>query len=306
MSTVGVLCTRVRVEEKQVMAALVEAGLRPQPIQPAGLPLPPFPSPTPIPPAPAMAGGLAGGIVLDRCHKRAAAAAILAALRAHGVEILDAGMAASGDRLAVATALARAGVPRPWTSLVTCESSALAAVEQAACPATLLPLAWDSAPVALLDRDTAEAVIEHRAVLGSGAEGLALVQQGCALHPATVFVVGGEAVAVESAAPSVSGEAVAVAEATARALYADVIGVVVADSAAGPVVWDVLPAPDFRHATAIAGRSVAEAIAALVAARMSAGVSLGMSSLEIEAAFAALNGQSHTREGVRDGVVLSA
>jgi hypothetical protein len=315
MGTVGVLCTRVRVEEKQVMAALAEAGLRPEPLQPAGLPLPPFPSPslTPTLPAAAMAGGLAGGVVLDRCHKRAVAAAVLSALRAHDVEVFDAGLAARGDRLAVATALARAGVPRPWTSLATTQESALAAVAQAGYPATLLPLPWDNAPVALLDEDAAEAVIEHRAVLGAGAESLAIVQQGTAHGAATVTVVGNEAIAVEGFA---SDEAIAVAEAAARALGADLIGVVVAETSAGPVAWDVLPAPDFRHARPLGGRSVADAIADLITGRFATRVGGSRPSVEIgagirvEAAYAGQGRRDYASVGVggevRDGVVLTA
>jgi hypothetical protein len=309
MGTVGVLCTRVRVEEKLVMAALAEAGLRPEPLQPAGLPLPPFPSPTPLLPAPAMAGGLAGGLVLDRCHKRAVAGAVLAALRAHGVEVLDAGLAARGDRLAVAAALARAGVPRPWTALATSQESAHAAVARAGYPATLLPLPWDNAPVALLDEDAAEAVIEHRAVLGSGAESLALVQQGTAIGAATVVVVAGEAVAADGLP---SPGAVAVAESAARALGADLVGVVVAETAAGPVAWDILPAPDFRHAAPLGDRTVADAIAALAAERVAVPIASGLPAfgmedeIRIEAAFAGYGRNGRARGEVRDGVVLTA
>jgi len=266
MTAVGVLCARVRVEEKQVLAALAEAGAQGMPIPPAGLPLPP----APLPPAPAQAGGLAGDadVLVDRVQDRAVAAALATVVRARGGIVLDAGIAASGDRLAVATALAQAGLPRPATWLATGEESALAAVAGTGLPATLVPLARSGAPVTLLDHDAAEAVIEHRAVLGSGIECVSLIQAGHNLESATLLVVDGVAVAVEAKGVSaVSPLAIRIAETAAGALGADIAGIELVETADGTVVWDVHPVPDFRHATPIGDRDAATAIAALAVRR---------------------------------------
>ena len=167
MATVGVLCARGRVEENAIMAALAKAGIVSALFPPADEPLPvgPMsPSPTGRPfPVPQ--------IVVDRHPTRQIARAVLATCSALGVPALCAGIAATGDRLDVASALAAHGLPRPLTALCTSEDAALEAVAAMGLPATLLPLDLRSAPIALLDQDAAEAVLEHRAVLG-GVEGL--------------------------------------------------------------------------------------------------------------------------------------
>ncbi|HYO29788.1 MAG TPA: hypothetical protein VER37_04335, partial [Thermomicrobiales bacterium] len=157
MATVGVLCGRMRVEEKLLVAALAEAGVVAEPVVPTGLPLPP--SRHPLPPAPAFAGGPQTDLLIDRFPERAAGAALIAASRATGSATIDAGLAATGDRLTVATALASAGVPRPNTHFAWSAEAALAAVASLGYPATLLPLAYRSAATPLHDIDAAEAVI---------------------------------------------------------------------------------------------------------------------------------------------------
>jgi hypothetical protein len=297
MGTIGVLCARVRVEEKQIVAALAEAGAPVQPVQPAALPLPPAP-PVPLPPAPAMAGGLAGEIVIDRYKSRAVAAAAVRTMRLHGARVLGAGLAATGDRLAVAAALAGAGVPRPACWMAPDDQSALAAIEAAGYPATILPVAYDSAPVELLDRDTAEAVTEHRMVLGHGVERVALVQAGTTLGSSLVIIVAGHAVAATGAeGNALSAEALRVAEHAAVAIGAEIAGVRIVDAPGGPVAWDIDPVPDFRHAAPLGGQTAAEAIAALA---------MGTASGTIERQAAAIEALAIGREGVRGDIVLTA
>ena len=174
MATVGVLCARGRVEEKALMAALAEAGIVSALFPPADEPLPVGPDPVspcgnqfPVP-----------QIVVDRHPNRQIARAVLSACRALGVPVLSAGIAATGDRLDVASALERAALPRPRTALCTSEDAALQAVRALGLPATLLPLDLQSAGITLLDEDAAEAVLEHRAVLGGTGQSLNLVQAG--------------------------------------------------------------------------------------------------------------------------------
>ncbi len=317
MATVGVLCGRMRVEEKLLVAALAEAGIAAEPVVPAGLPLPPGRSP--LPPAPAIAGGPRTDLLLDRFPERAAGAALIAASRAIGAATIDAGIAATGDRLAVATALAAAGVARPNTHFVWSAEAALAAVAALGYPATLLPLAYRSAPTALLDIDAAEAVIEHRAVLGNGVETLALIQAGVAAEGSSCFVVvDGEAVASDGRASDGDAEANATARnlaaRAAHALGACLIGVEIADTARGPVVWDVRPVPEFRHARPLSGRTVAAAVAAMAVRLLDARESLPAPDVHlgprpIVASTEHLNGNGHGHdhaEEVRDGVALFA
>ena len=265
-ATVGVLCTRVRVEEKRVLAALAEAGARALPLPPAALPLPVGPV-LPVP----VVGAAAARVIVDRCRDRAVAGAVLAVCRGLGATVLDAGLAATGDRLAVAAAFAAAGLPRPETRLVCSAAAALAAIDDLGYPGTLLPLGPGTPATDLVDRDAAEAVTEHREVLGGAADALALVQAGApaAGDRALVLVVDGRAIAVSGAGgPGLPVAALVLAEEVAAVLGALIVGVEIATTAAGFVVWDVLPVPDFRDMTPLGDLAPAAAIAAAAAARL--------------------------------------
>jgi hypothetical protein len=271
MATVGVLCARGRVEENALMAALAEAGIVSALFPPADEPLPVGPlSPSPIGrpfPVPQ--------IVVDRHPTRQIARVVLATCGALGVPVLCAGIAATGDRLDVASALAAHGLPRPLTALCTSEDAALEAVAAMALPATLLPLDLRSTPIPLLDRDAAEAVLEHRAVLGGVDGSLGLIQAG---SPGTenlvkVIVVEGAAYAIETApGTTVPDQALRLAEEGARALNADLVAMIIALNSTEPVVWDVRPVPDFREAMPITGLTVAQTIALAVERRLAATV----------------------------------
>jgi [lysine-biosynthesis-protein LysW]--L-2-aminoadipate ligase len=290
-AAIGVLCARVRLEEKQLLAALAEAGVPAMPLAPAASPFPI--APAPVPPGPVGHDGSTGHrvpagrdsmrdgadgidgveVVIDRLADRTLASALLPLWQAQGKVVLDAGLAATGNRAAVAAALAAAGLPRPLTLLASSEESALAAIERTGLPATLLPLTG-GASITLWDRDSAEAIIEHRTVLGDPADAIVLVQAGApaATERALVHVVGGEAVAVDDAGALIPATpaVVALAEAAARALGAAVVGVEIALTPAGCVVWDVQPVADFRNACDLGGRTAAAAITALAAARLAA------------------------------------
>ena len=126
---VSVLCARVKVEEKWLIQALAKAGVPARPLPPTGAPLPIGP----VPSGPLAAGAVSGvaaehlsettGVIVDRCADRTVAAAVIPALRAMGRRVIDAGLAATGNRLEIASALAAAGVPRPATLLATSEDS---------------------------------------------------------------------------------------------------------------------------------------------------------------------------------------
>lgn len=313
-AAIGVLCARVRVEEKQLLAALAEAGLSATALAPASLALPLDPTPPPPVPLPPTAADLIHTarlpVVVDRCADRSIGAAVLPLWRALGVTTIDAGLAASGNRAAVAATLVAAGVPRPATRLACSEEAALAALDETGYPATLLPLAQDAAPVPLLDRDTAEAVLEHRAVLGGAPATVALVQSGAPRvgERITVMVVGGRAVAVDGANAGLacSARLHGMAEAAATAVGATVAGVEIALLPGGATVWDILPVPDFRTAAPVGRQSVAAAIAALALGRFTAGAEVDRL---IRVALSTSDGASpipSRRQGVSDGIALTA
>jgi hypothetical protein len=249
------------------MAALAEAGIVSALFPPADEPLPVGP----MSPSPAGRPFPVPQLVVDRHPTRQIARAVLATCTALGVPALCAGIAATGDRLEVASALAAHGLPRPLTALFTSEDAALEAVAAMALPATLLPLDLKSTPIPLLDRDAAEAVVEHRAVLGGVAGSLGLIQAGA---PATknlvkVIVVDGAASALEAeSGTTVPDKALRLAEEAAHALNAELVAVIIALGSTEPVIWDAQPVPDFRNAMPLANLTVAQAIAEAVERRL--------------------------------------
>ncbi len=257
--TVGVLCTRGRVEEKLLTAALVEAGFVAFSVAPAPGPAPLGPSPN-WPLAVDSASGSAAGIVIDRLQDRALASALLTMGLEASINVVSAGAAATGDRLSTAAALARAGLPRPVAFAAHDESSGLEAAASTGYPASFLPFEPKVAGLTLFDRDTAEAVLEHREMLGQRTDTLGLIQAGDGSDSLLVIVAGGRAIGFEGNVALAADPAFELAVQTASVLQAELIGVVLVGSPAGPLVWDIDPAPDFRNATPIGASSVAAAI----------------------------------------------
>jgi [lysine-biosynthesis-protein LysW]--L-2-aminoadipate ligase len=299
MATVGVLCSRARIEEKALMAALANAGIVSALFPPADEPLPVGPFPV----APEGRSFPVPQLVVDRHPNRQIARAVLTTCQALGVPALCAGLAATGDRLDVASTLSAHGLPRPATALCTSEAAALQAVTAMGMPITLLPLDLAEGPIGLLDEDAAEAVLEHRAVLGGSSSSLGLIQAG-APEPhqlTTVIVVDDMAVAVgDTSCGTAPAGVVRLAEEAARALDAELIAVVVADIASTLVVWDVQPVPDFRLAQALGRQLVAETITCAVSARLAA-----LTPPRV-AADRNRRGLTLSPDGIHGGVVVSA
>ena len=298
MTAIGVLCARVRMEEKQIITALGDAGVVAMPVPPASTPLPPGPAPQDLAALGASTNGSAASataprVLIDRCQNRVIATAMLHMLHGTGVKTLDAGLAAVGSRLQVASALAHAGLPRPTALVAFSEATGVEAAARLGYPATLLPGTPGSGTTTLHDADTADAVIEHRVVLGNHGEAIVLIQAGA---PGTdervrVHVVGGRAIAVDGDASN--AEAVRLAEQAAGVLEASLVAIDIACIGGTCVVWDVVPVADFRQSTLLGSVSVAAAIAeaAMVAARERA------SSMAIRAGW---------ETEARHGIVLSA
>lgn len=265
-SVAGVLCTRVRMEEKRLISALGSLGVDVKPFPPSDAPLPIQPLS-----AQAVSGEAADEcirVVIDRLQERMTAAVWLPYWRQTDRAMIDGGVAASLDRLAIARLLAEAGLPRPETALVISESSGLNAIDLFEGVGTLLPLRTGTRELALLDRESAEAVLEHRTVLGDAPDAISLMQQGVATTANRVMIttVDGVSVAMTGTAHSANlGLAAQLAESTAHLLGARLLGVVVAEIDHRLVVWDVDPVPEFRDATPLGDVSVEAAVAHLTA-----------------------------------------
>jgi len=278
VTAIGVLCARVRVEEKQIIAAIGQAGLLAVPVPPAGAPVPPGPAS----PEFALLGEVLDAttgetithlvnVLIDRASNRAVAAATLPLVRLNGVQTIDAGVAATGARLHVVSALANAGVPRPTSLVGFSEASSAVAAARIGYPLTLLGLMPGSSTTHLHDADTADAVIEHRVVLGEDNEAIVLLQAGApkATERFLVHVVDGHAIAIEGT--DLSADGLHLSEVAARAIGATLVAIELAETDEGLVVWDVHPVSDFRRARLLGDQTIAGAIAEMVATNPFAG-----------------------------------
>jgi [lysine-biosynthesis-protein LysW]--L-2-aminoadipate ligase len=77
--------------------------------------------------------------------------------------------ATCGDKVATSIALKRAGVPQPNVRMAFTPESALAAIEELGYPVVLKPVvgSWGRMVSKINDRDAAEAILEHREALGN-------------------------------------------------------------------------------------------------------------------------------------------
>jgi [lysine-biosynthesis-protein LysW]--L-2-aminoadipate ligase len=307
MGNVAVLCTRVRVEEKQLLAAFAEAGVpavqvSPEP-EPFPMPRASLASPAVLTVSSSLDTNNRFGVVVDRLQNRTVGSAIVRNHRASGTIVIDSGVAATGTRLEVMHVLAAAGLPLPPALLALSEAAGLLAVERIGFPATVFPMQIGLSGIALQDREIAEAILEHRDTLGGSAETVFVVQEG--IHDEAdlikAIVVDGVVVAYEGTCHHPNGfagcEQLAVAAATA--LGASLVGVTLAHTPDGLVVWDVRPTPDFRHSIPTGSATVAGAIAALAQRRMS---SDSVSELIARASVSSLVGSA----GLGGDIVLSA
>ncbi len=103
------------------------------------------------------------------------------------------------DKLLTTAALARAGVPTPRVKVAFSPEGALQAIEEMGYPVILKPVlgSWGRLLARVNDRDAAEALLEHKEVLGGFAHGVYYIQEYIPKPGRDIraFVVGGEAIA---------------------------------------------------------------------------------------------------------------
>ena len=120
-------------------------------------------------------------VVLERClsqHRGLALARLFASLGAEVVNRPEV-IAACGDKLATNLLLVEAGVPTPRTAIAFTADEALALCERFGYPVVFKPLlgSWGRLVSRVSDRHAAEALLEHREVLGGPAHKVHYVQE---------------------------------------------------------------------------------------------------------------------------------
>jgi [lysine-biosynthesis-protein LysW]--L-2-aminoadipate ligase len=187
--TVGVLLSRVRVEEKLLLQELTSRGIETKVIDDRELVLPTETKPE-----------LGVDVVMERCIQHGTALYALAVLEGWCIPTVNTYETAEicGNKLLTTMRLVRDKVPTPATRIAFTPESALVAVEQIGYPAVMKPLigSWGRLVSKVNDRESAEAIIEHKDVLGNYLHSIYYVQEYVAKPGRDIraFVVGTETI----------------------------------------------------------------------------------------------------------------
>jgi len=140
-------------------------------------------------------------LVLERCIQHSRALYMLKIFNDAGVPTVNTYHVANtcGDKFLTTQALVHAGVPTPANLLAFTPESALEAIEKLGYPVVLKPVvgSWGRMVSKINDRDAAEAVLEHRDVLGNYQHSIYYIQELINKPGRDIrsFVVGDECIA---------------------------------------------------------------------------------------------------------------
>jgi [lysine-biosynthesis-protein LysW]---L-2-aminoadipate ligase len=270
LTDVHLLAPRLRVEERQLLAAFSARGVEATLADPTHIAVP-LASPQSSVTALALDRGLA-----------TADAALLAALLAQGGTLVVNRAATArllADRLAFLRHMIVAEIPVPQTTVAFGERATSRALSELGYPALLLPVSVDASnpPARAHDADAGEALVEHRRMLGH--ESLVLVQRNVLGTRLRLVVVGAAVVGVEVVRQGSDGALqyeeyqplspalATVGERVIGRLGSGVYEIQVVESINGPVVTGAGNLVDFRSLSA-AGIDVAGLIADFALAQL--------------------------------------
>ena len=190
MTRIGVLCSRIRVEEKLLFAALEARRLDFRLIDDRTIVF--------------ELGGRGfedHSVVIERCINHSRALYALGLLEDQGVRCINSAHVANvcGNKLLTSQALFRDGVPSPRVKVAFTPESALAAIEELGYPVVLKPAvgSWGRLLTKVNDREAAESILEHKQVLGTYHHSIFYTQEyvDTAGRDIRSFVIGNEPVA---------------------------------------------------------------------------------------------------------------
>jgi [lysine-biosynthesis-protein LysW]--L-2-aminoadipate ligase len=171
MAKIGVLFSRMRVEEKWIFAALEARGVDYERIDDREA----------VFDLDHLEAWQAYGAVLERSLSYYSGLNALRILNACGVPTVNTAAVAEvcGDKLATSLALLEAGVPQPKNLVAFSTESALQAIETLGYPVVLKPVvgSWGRLLAKVNDRDAAEALLEHKSTLGSAQHSVFYIQE---------------------------------------------------------------------------------------------------------------------------------
>ena len=186
---IAVLMSRVRVEEKLLLAALDARGIAYELIDDRQVIFDLHEN-----------GFRRFDVIIERCINHSRALYALRILNDWGVPTVNSYPAAltCGNKLETTSALIRAGVPSPRTRVAFTPQSALEAIEEMGYPVVLKPAigSWGRLLAKVNDREAAEALLEHKQVLGSYHHSIFYIQEYIPKPERDIraFVIGDETV----------------------------------------------------------------------------------------------------------------
>jgi [lysine-biosynthesis-protein LysW]--L-2-aminoadipate ligase len=169
MTKVGVLCSRIRVEEKLLIQALQRRDVEFDILDDRKLVFDMHND------------GVDYDVILERCISHSRALYALLMFRDRNVPTVNSYEVANncGNKLLTTSALIRAGIPTPETKVAFTPASALTAIEAMGYPVVLKPGvgSWGRLLSKVNDREAAETVLEHKKVLGSYHHSIYYIQE---------------------------------------------------------------------------------------------------------------------------------
>jgi [lysine-biosynthesis-protein LysW]--L-2-aminoadipate ligase len=267
--TVGMLMSRIRVEEKLLLAELEKRGAAAVRFDDRVFTLDLHE---------AHPGMVICDVVVERCINHLRALYTLKMLDDWGVPSVNTYEVANicGDKLLTSAALEKAGVPSPRTLVAFTPESALAACDELGYPLVMKPAvgSWGRLLARVNDRDAAEALLEHKVTLGSFHHGAFYLQEFVAKPGRDIrsFVVGDETIcAIYRSSPHwitntarggaatncpVTDEIAALSLAAAKAVGGGVVAVDLVESERGLLVIEVNYTMEFRNSIDTTGVNI--------------------------------------------------
>ena len=188
---IGLLYSRVRVEEKLLFAALDRRGVAYDRIDDREVE---FDLQNP-------GHWRDYGVILERCINHSRALYALKILNDWGIPSVNTAYVADvcGNKLVTSSLLVRAGVPTTRIKIAFTPESAIKAIEEFGYPVVLKPAvgSWGRLLSKINDREAAEAVLEHKEILGSYHHSIFYIQEYIRKPGRDIraFVIGDETVA---------------------------------------------------------------------------------------------------------------
>src|SRR5512142_745565 len=215
-------------------------------------------------------------VILERCINHSRALYALKILNDWGIPSVNTAYVADvcGNKLVTSSALVRAGVPTTRIKVAFTPDSAIKAIEELGYPVVLKPAvgSWGRLLSKINDREAAEAVLEHKEVLGSYHHSIFYIQEYIRKPGRDIraFVIGDETVAAIYRASEhwitntarggqatncpVTPELNKICVAAARAVGGGIVGVdVMEDPHRGYLVNEVNYTIEFRNSVATTG-----------------------------------------------------